>query len=166
MNDLFGQASSSGSSYQHLSNGSAANRFRKIHKIYLNPLCIFKIIKLMFTHRATQIFPHFLLTLPPLRSVILDALNSTSSVLENSFSTQSGNNSENHSGNNGNNGERGEEERMTWLQRWDQPLCSSSLEPHHLPPQWSWSMTIAGSNRNSRSGGRGRRKHNRSQLSL
>ena len=115
---------------------------------------------------SNSCFPHFLLTLPPLRSVILDALNSTSSVLENSFSTQSGNNSENHSGNNGNVAERGEEERMTWLQRWDQPLCSSSLEPPHLPPQWSWTLTIAGSNRNSRSGGRGRRKHNRSQLSL
>ena len=110
MNDVFEQASSSGSSYQHLSNGSAANRFWKIHKIFLNPLGLFQ-------NNSNNI--HFLLTLPPLRSVILDALNSTSSVLENSFSTQSGNNSENHSGNNGNNGvaERGEEERMTWLQR-------------------------------------------------
>lgn len=62
-----------------------------------------------------------------LRSVILDALNSTSSVLENSFASHSSvNNSEtNGGGNNGNsNGvaERGEEERMSWLQRQQQKL--------------------------------------------
>jgi len=59
------------------------------------------------------------------RSVILDALNSTSSVLENSFAAHSGNNSETNGGGNcGNNGvaERGEEERMSWLHRQQQKL--------------------------------------------
>ena len=66
-----------------------------------------------------------------LRSVILDALNSTSSVLENSFTSHSSNISEtnggnNYAGNNHGNGngvaERGEEERMSWLQRQQQKL--------------------------------------------
>ena len=64
------------------------------------------------------------------RSVILDALNSTSSVLENSFASQQQqhinvNNSETNgsNGNCGNGvGERGEEERMSWLQRQQQKL--------------------------------------------
>ena len=69
--------------------------------------------------------------IPHFRSVILDALNSTSSVLENSFATQHGvNNLETNGGNcgnfgNGNSngvGERGEEERMSWLQRQQQKL--------------------------------------------